>query len=674
MFGLRFFRKSAEPVSAARKLGLQPALQAAVSPGYSNGSSGGGPAPSLTKTQNSPLPAPPGLSVQLRSEVGSGSALGNMSAPTASAPTASGPASALPTKVFADLRFMTREIETQLELAEIVFHEVINESVRLGQHVYSRIAIARISAASKTVVLFVDKVKVTADDVRAVIELLRTQGYGFPENGPQGYYLISTLVISLSQRTLVAQHLSVDRKIARDPSQSSLMASFTDIVSWAYTNDANDIDFAVDGTSVKSQIAFKIGGAYVRPERHLLPTDTLIQMLGIAWEKSSDGTSPQFETKNEQQAQITLDLPRSQLIPEGARVRLRWSGFSYVKGTVVTMRLQRLGESASIRSLDESGYPESQRRILRRVVKSEGGMIVFSGPVGSGKSTSLAQVLSELPHDIKIITIEDPVELEIPRAYQKSLSRDLTATGVDPLFISAVRAAFRSALDALLLGEIRDLQTGSVGRAVVQSGHTVYTTLHSTSGLGIIDRLASPEIGIPTSVLATPGILKLLVYQTLLKVNCPHCAKDPDTYAREFKLSGADLSEHHVYFDRLHRLYNIEPQHFRMRDHRGCPACRKPDLPVLDGFAGRTVVAEMIEPDEQMLEFILAQNNLELTRYWRSLASPSFTDSNLTGKTAMECAVYKAASGVIDPREIEPRFMSFETLELKRKTKGRHVG
>jgi type II secretory ATPase GspE/PulE/Tfp pilus assembly ATPase PilB-like protein len=663
MFGLRLFRKSAEPVSASRKLGLQPALQAAASPGYSNGSSGEGRAS-----------APPGLNVHRRAEVGAGSGLGNASPSTPSTSNASVPANALPTSVFADLRFMTREIETQLELAEIVFHEVINESVRLGQHVYSRIAIARISAASKTVVLFVDKVKVTADDVRAVIELLRSQGYEFPESGPQGYYLISTLVISLSQRTLVAQHLATDRKIARDPSDSSLMASFTDIVSWAYTNSADDIDFAVDNTSVKSQIAFKIGGAYVRPERHLLPTDTLIQMLGIAWEKSGGGGSAQFQSKTEQQCQITLELPRSQLIPNGARVRLRWSGMANDKGTVVTMRLQRLGAFSQIPSLEAGGYPQTHVETLRRVIHSEGGMCVIAGVVGSGKTTALAQLIGMLPHDIKIQSIEDPVELDIPRAYQKTVSRDLTSIGVDPSFVAATRALFRSAMDVLYLGEIRDMQTGMVARSVVESGHSVYTTTHARSALGIVDRFASPEIGIPRTVLATPDILKLLVYQALLKRNCPHCCMDPSTYAREFKLVGADLNDHHTYFERLHRLFNIEPDQFRMRNHHGCPMCRKTDTPELDGFAGRTVVAEMVEPDEQMLEYILVGNNIELNRYWRSLASPSFTDSNLVGKNTMECAIFKAAQGTIDPRVIEPRFMRFETLERKLKSRGSHVG
>jgi general secretion pathway protein E len=570
-------------------------------------------------------------------------------------------------KLFADLRFVTTEIETQQELAEVVFHEVINETVKLGQHLYSRIAVARVSAASKNVVLFVDKVKVTADEVRAIAEFLRSQGYEFAPVGPQGYYLISTLVISLSQRTLVASNLAFERDLTRDPNKSSLMQSFTDIVAWAYSNNADDIDFAVDLTSLKSQIAFKIGGAYVRPERHLLPTDTLIQMLGIAWQKSIGGASAQFEVKTEQQANISLDLARSQSIPSGAKVRLRWSGMANDRGTVVTMRLQRLGESATIRSLEAAGYIESHTDILRRVIHSEGGMGVFSGVVGSGKSTSLVRLMAMLPHDIKIVSIEDPVELDIPRAYQKTVSRDLMSTGTDPAFLAAVRALYRSAMDVLYLGEIRDAQTGMVARSVVESGHSVYTTTHARSALGIVDRFASPEIGIPRGVLATPDILKLLVYQSLVKTSCPHCSKDPDTYASEFKLTGAALDDHKAYFDRIYRLYRIEPNHFRMRDHRGCAHCRKPDTPDLDGYLGRTVVAEMIEPDEQMLKFILAENNIELARYVRSLASPSYTDSNMVGKTTMDCAIYKAALGLIDPREIERRFMSFETLEAKRR-------
>lgn len=107
----------------------------------------------------------------------------------------------------------------------------------------------------------------------------------------------------------------------------------------------------------------------------------------------------------------------------------------------------------------------------------------------------------------------------------------------------------------------------------------------------------------------------------------------------------------------------------------GCPRCIKPELPELNGFAGRTVVAEMIEPDEEMLGYIFKGDNIGRDRYWREMASKRFDDTNLTGKTTMECAVYKAIRGAnhenkpcgnIDPREIEPRFMSFTTVRFKR--------
>ena len=582
-------------------------------------------------------------------------------------------------KTFADLRFMIHDIESQQDLAKIVFHEVINDTNKLGPHFYSRIAVARLAAApSKICVLFVDRAKITADDVQAVTELLRNQGYEFPANGAQGYYVISTLVISLSQKTLVASNLAVERDIARDATKNSLMASFTDIISWAYVQKADDIDFAVDVTSSKSQIAFKIGGQYIRPERHLLPTDTLIQMLGIAWQKSAGGASAQFEIKVEQQAQVTLDLPKTQEIPTGARVRLRWSGMANDKGTVVTMRLQRLGESARIKSLDEAGYLDTQMDIFRRVIHSEGGMCIFSGVVGSGKSTSLVRLINMLPTNIKIVSIEDPVELEINNAYQKTVSRDLSASGPDPAMMSATRALYRSAMDALYLGEIRDAETGLIARQVAESGHSVYTTTHARSSLGIFDRFASPAIGIPRDVLATPDIIKLLVYQSLLPTTCKHCGKSPQEYASAFNLRGRELDAQKGYFDRIYRLYGIEPENFKMRDHLGCEKCRKPELPDLNGFDSRTVVSELIEPDEQMLEYVLEGNNIELARYWRSLGSRDFTDPNLTGKTAMECAVYKAAKGDIDPREIEPRFMSFETVEAKkafsdRKTVAKHT-
>jgi general secretion pathway protein E len=557
------------------------------------------------------------------------------------------------------------EIETTQQLGAVQFHEVINEELKLAPHYWAKIAVVQVLANSKECVLMVDRNKVHPNDIEAVVEVLRKQGFKLREAGAQGYWVSSQLVVGLAQGHIDRDGMRAERDIARDPQKSALFTTFMDIVAWAYANNADDIDFAVDMYSPKSQVCFKIGGKYVRPPAYSLPTDTLVQMLGTAWQLSSGGASAVFQIRIEQQAKVELTIPASTRIPRGAKVRLRWSGMANDKGTVVTMRLQRLGDSARIRSLESAGYPASQMRVLERVIHSEGGMVIFSGVVGSGKSTSLAQLLAKLPADIKKISIEDPVELEIPLMYQKTITRDLTSTGEDPAFTSAVRAIFRSALDVLLLGEIRDQTTGLLARQVAESGHSVYTTIHAKGALGVFDRMASPAIGVPREVLATPGIVKVVVYQALLPVSCPHCRKDPDHWAHEMALEGKDLAAHVAYFDRIERLYGLKRSIFRLRDPRGCKECRKEDLPELNGFAGRTVVSEMVEPDEQMLEHVLKGDNVALHRYWRSTSNGIYDSDELTGKTAMECAVFKASQGVIDPREIEGRFESFETLEVK---------
>lgn len=565
--------------------------------------------------------------------------------------------------IFGGMKFFKDEIASVEALTNIAFSRVINSEVKIGPHMNSRIAVARLSETGKECAMFVDRAKATPDEVTEIRQLLTNSGYVVS----QGYFAQSTLIISMCQGHLNGELLKCARDIARDPTKNALFASFTDIVGWAYDNKADDLDFALDIMSPMSQICFKIGGRYIRPTQYLINSDTMSHLLGIAWQRSGGGSSAQFDLKIEQQAQITLDLPRSARRINGARVRLRWSGMANDRGTVVTMRLQRLGESALVRSLDAAGYLGTHMNIFRRVINSEGGLVCFSGVVGSGKSTSLAQLLAMLPAYLKIQSIEDPVELEIPRAYQKTVARDLLKAGSDEAFLSAARAIYRSALDVMYLGEVRDTETGGIARQVVESGHTVYTTTHARSALGIIDRFVSPQIGIPRDVLGAPDILKLLVFQALLPVNCPHCCKSVSEFEQIHSLKGKELEANKHYWGRVESLYGLERERFRLHDPRGCPKCRKEGLPELNGFDGRTVVCEMVEPDDEMIGLILDGRSLALQQYWRSLSNNTFDSGDLTGKTAMECAIYKASQGQIDPMEIEARFSAFETVEAKRK-------
>ena len=167
-------------------------------------------------------------------------------------------------------------------------------------------------------------------------------------------------------------------------------------------------------------------------------------------------------------------------------------------------------------------------------------------------------------------------------------------------------------------------------------------------------------VGVDRDVLATPGALKLLVYQALLPVNCPHCKVRGDEL-----LASDDRME--PYIARLNRLYRMTPEQLYFRNPDGCPQCRREGLPELNGFKGRTVVAEMCEPDDQMLEFLKDSQNLELQRYVSTLKRGDYMDSNMDYKSTLENAIYKMGTGLIDPREIEPRFSSFETIEIRRR-------
>jgi type II secretory ATPase GspE/PulE/Tfp pilus assembly ATPase PilB-like protein len=268
-----------------------------------------------------------------------------------------------------------------------------------------------------------------------------------------------------------------------------------------------------------------------------------------------------------------------------------------------------------------------------------------------------------LPPHIKAITFEDPVEIEMPWPWlhQRTISRDLVGDD-DRDFQSAVRTLFRSSLDVFSLGETRDGPTARVIRAVVESGHSCYTTTHARDAAGIITKYASPQIGIPIDVLGTPGMLRLNVYQSLLLKNCG-CALSPDDLAQD--LGPDERTKHLQLLEDIHNGYGVGPQQFKMRNPNGCDKCRKGDLSALWGFDGRTVVAEMMEPDETICEHIFKGDMVGLKRYWSGLSDGDVVSSDITGKSAMDIAMHKAVQGLIDPHEIELHFSSFRSLASK---------
>jgi len=453
--------------------------------------------------------------------------------------------------------------------------------------------------------------------------------------------------------------------LPRTSADSALWQMFRDLVSWAYEQRASDLHVNVNPQRQRSQVRFTIAGKYVAPARWILPSVVLQQMLGVVYQRGKGGVETVFMPTREQQCNITLTLQAR----GGAEVpvMLRWASMATDDGPQVTLRLLSLQSMQDQSTLEGLGYLPTQVQALQRAQRCEGGAIILSGVVGSGKSTTLATLMCGIAPTRKIVTLEDPREYIIPNAHANTIARSLDGAS-DEAFKAKLLTLKRSAFNDLLLGEIRDRETGLVFQDVVQSGQSVYATTHARRATGIFDKLASPLVAVDREVLSTPGVVKLAVYQTLLPLNCPHCA----TTAAGLPLRSVEAAALGALVARLERLYGLGERQLRFRNPLGCDVCRREGLPELHGFLGRTVVAEVLEPDEQMLEHVRSGNALQLQRHVGRLPRTACDDPDMRGKSALECAVYKMGCGLIDPREVEARFAPFELVEQRRTLRPAH--
>jgi general secretion pathway protein E len=158
---------------------------------------------------------------------------------------------------------------------------------------------------------------------------------------------------------------------------------------------------------------------------------------------------------------------------------------------------------------------------------------------------------------------------------------------------------------------------------------------------------------VPREVIATPGFLNLLVYQALVPKLCPCCSKDAvAVYDDE-------------YLGRIEQLFGISRTTIKATNSEGCSLCLRKSLPELAGTKGRLPVAEMIEPTPKMLLLFREAKNLELKRYIRNMRTARFDEPDTTGKSALEVAMYHVALGLLDPKEVERKFGTFEQYEIE---------
>ncbi|MFM4705409.1 MSHA fimbrial ATPase MshE [Aeromonas bivalvium] len=264
----------------------------------------------------------------------------------------------------------------------------------------------------------------------------------------------------------------------------------------------------------------------------------------------------------------------------GRDVDVRLSTMPVQHGESVVMRL--LDQSAGILSLEETGMPPEILTRFRRQLKRPHGMILVTGPTGSGKTTTLYGALSELNEaSQKIITVEDPVEYRLPRINQVQVNPKIGLT-----FSQVLRSTLRQDPDILLVGEMRDNETVEIGLRGAITGHLVLTTLHTndaiTSALRLID------MGAPGYLVASA--LRAVVAQRLVRRVCEHCreTRAPDEGQASWltALSGETPGQHGYH------------------KGRGCQSCN------FTGYRGRVGVYELLELDQGMMD-ALRRNDAE---------------------------------------------------------------
>ncbi|CAB3729742.1 ATPase, T2SS/T4P/T4SS family [Achromobacter piechaudii] len=507
--------------------------------------------------------------------------------------------------------------------------------------------------------IFAVKEYVQGDAIDELQRMVVAAGYRLAQ--PVRYQLPAALLLMIARGQLTAAGLGrqgADPKVDR---ASALASLFLDIIRWGVSQGASDVHINVNRRQEACDIRYTINGDYVTTERFAgLSNDTLLEVLAVAWMDVRGGNGAVFDPAIEQQGRLAQ-------VVDGIPIVLRWASLATDAGASVCLRILRLDATAD-GNLHALGYLPEQLSTLLRARDREGGAIVLAGVVGSGKSTTIATLMRGIDSARKVITLEDPVEYIIANALQNTLGGAVGQSSW-AAFDAKLKTIKRSAMNDLLIGEIRDVETGRAFMDLASSGVSLYATTHAGSAAMIPERLASDAIGVSRDFLATPGILKLLVYQTLLPRLCSKCALPVDSlWLGKRAASGShDAVDWRAWIAAMRHAYQLDVGALRVRNEDGCQDCRRLQLPQLNGTAGRCVAAEMIEPErlDGFLDRVRTRDNVGLDRSLRqAIAGPDahsnqesdWRESAMRGWRALHCALLKVSTGEVDPRALLRRF------------------
>jgi len=266
---------------------------------------------------------------------------------------------------------------------------------------------------------------------------------------------------------------------------------------------------------------------------------------------------------------------RQSIRVSGRDVDMRVSSLPTTWGESIVMRF--LGKTMTLPEFSQLGLAQDQGDLLMRMIEKPNGVLLITGPTGSGKTTTVYRLLMHLNDGVrKIVTVEDPVEIDLPGVLQVQVRADIGLS-----FAAGLRSILRQDPDVILIGEIRDPETAKIAVQAALTGQLVISTVHTNSALGAVARLL--DLGVEEYLLA--DVVRGLIGQRLVRRVCESCAK-PVT-------SGAE--EEHA---RLHYPQALSMGAASWREGAGCARCNRM------GFQGRIGVYEAVEIDDQLQTLI----------------------------------------------------------------------
>ncbi|MGD1336101.1 GspE/PulE family protein [Vibrio harveyi] len=346
---------------------------------------------------------------------------------------------------------------------------------------------------------------------------------------------------------------------------------------------SSDIHIELYGHEVR--LLVRVDGRIIPLQKSIPDYEYGSNLIGYLFNQLAEDTDRDFYHNKPNNGRIELELTT----PEGKRNTIWRISYIYAKDKGGQAVLRWLNKDVTVPSMDQLGWEGGHVKALKRFLESPSGACLIAGQVGSGKSTTIASALDSVKNTGRSInTLEDPVEFDI------GIMQTSVLGGADELN-ELVKLLLRHDVDIEMHGEMRGQEGAMAVCRKAETGQLMFSTLHTSSAIGIAHTLHE-QWNVPLSIISAPNLMKLWIYQTLVRTLCPHCKIPHDEALAQ--MSDVVREKYNQW-----RVHDVDTSQVHFRNPTGCEHCYQ-------GEKGRTTLVEVLTLDDEDRQYILAKDHL----------------------------------------------------------------